>query len=200
MDKEAPMSPRLEHLQETVRRYYAIDEASMQALMACCKVTSIDKGVTLYDIAQTPTHFAFLHKGLMRAFLLDEEGNEYNKNFFDEGRFPGCMSALLQQAPSRIAIQALEPCELVEIDFKQFRVALFMHPDLMRFHIHYLEKHWLLEKEPKEISYLEHEAKDRYQAFLTDFSAIAPRLPQYHIASYLGITPTQLSRIRKQIY
>ena len=69
----------------------------------------------------------------------------------------------------------------------------------MRFQINYLETHWLLEKEPKEIGYLQFEAKDRYLTFLDDFNHIANRLPQYHIASYLGITPTQLSRIRKEI-
>jgi hypothetical protein len=69
----------------------------------------------------------------------------------------------------------------------------------MALHIHYLEVHWLLEKEPKEISYLQYEAKARYLKFLDVFQAILPRLPQYHIASYLGITPTQLSRIKKDL-
>ena len=63
----------------------------------------------------------------------------------------------------------------------------------------YLEKHWLLEKEPKEIGYLQFEAKHRYQQFLEDFHDIISRIPQYHIASFLGITPTQLSRIRKEL-
>ncbi|WMN60732.1 hypothetical protein NI389_04800 [Pseudoalteromonas xiamenensis] len=113
--------------------------------------------------------------------------------------FPGCMSALLQAAPTLLAIEALEDCVLVEIDFKLFRSALLTKPDLMIYQINYLETHWLLEKEQKEIEYLQFDAKQRYLAFLNTHKPIISRLTQYHIASYLGITPTQLSRVRKEL-
>lgn len=135
----------------------------------------------------------------MRAYLIDADGNEFNKNFFAEGRFPGSMSALLNNQPSFLAIEAMEACEVIEINFTKFRAALFSDPEIMTLHIHYLEKHWLLEKEPKEMGYLQHEARERYLAFLTSYQDILPRVPQFHIASYLGITPTQLSRIKKEL-
>ncbi len=191
------MSLAFSHLKQTIDSYAILDDKSWQALLACCKVTTLDKSQIRYEIGHIPTSFSFLHKGLMRASAIDENGNEHNKNFFNEGRFPGCMSALLTKKPSLIAIQALETCEVIDVNFERFREALFIHKGLMKFHIYYLERHWLLEKEPKEMSYLQLEAKDRYQAFLATYPDIAHRLPQYHIASYLGITPTQLSRIKK---
>lgn len=148
-------------------------------------------------MGEIPSSFAFIHKGLMRAYLIDEDGNEFNKNFFAEGRFPGSMSALLNNQPSFLAIEALEECEIITVDFLKFRAQLFNDNELMAFHIHYLEQHWLLEKEPKEMGYLQYEAKQRYLVFLQNYQDILPRLTQYHIASYLGITPTQLSRIKK---
>ncbi|MFY8350712.1 Crp/Fnr family transcriptional regulator [Pseudoalteromonas sp. SSM20] len=165
----------------------------------CTQLRSLKKGQTLYAIGETPNHFAFLHKGLMRAYVIDEQGNEFNKTFFAEGRFPGSMSALLKNTPSFMAVDALEDCQILEIDFKKFREALFKNNELMAFHINYLETHWLLEKEPKEIGYLQFEAKQRYLQFLVDYKHIVSRLAQYHIASYLGITPTQLSRIKKDL-
>jgi CRP-like cAMP-binding protein len=187
------------HLEQTLKQYAPLSEQALKRYFSACHFTLVAKGTTLYAIGEIPSSFAFIHKGLMRAYLIDEEGNEFNKNFFAEGRFPGSMSALLQNETSFLAIEALEDCDIITIDFKQFRRELFADNELMTFHINYLEQHWLLEKEPKEIGYLQHEAKQRYLMFLDKYEAILSRLPQYHIASYLGITPTQLSRIRKEL-
>ncbi len=187
----------LQHLREVLNQYHPLSDQAWLAYKACCKVKSVKKGEVIYAIGAVPTSFAFLHQGLVRAYVLDEQGNEYNKNFFAQGRFPGCMTALLKNEPSWLAVQALEDCQLVEIDHSAYRQAMLNNADLMQFHINYLETHWLLEKEPKEIGFLQFEAKERYLKFLADFADILPRLAQYHVASYLGITATQLSRIKK---
>jgi len=191
------MTSAFSHLQKTLNLYYSLPNDAWFAYKACCSIKKLVKGDILYSIGSLPTSFSFIHKGLMRAYVIDESGSEYNKNFFDEGRFPGCMSALLNHEASNLEVQAIEDCEIIEINHRKFRDALFASQDLMKFHIKYLETHWLLEKEPKEIGYLQFEAKVRYLKFLDDFNHILSRLPQYHIASYLGITPTQLSRIKK---
>lgn len=193
------MNPITSHLKAVVSNYYPLSEAAWLVLMSCTTSRVVAKGEVLYPLAKVPTSFAFIHKGLMRAYVTDEEGNEFNKNFFAEGRFPGCMTALLKNEPSFIAIEALETCEIAEINFVKFRQALFANTELMTYHIHYLENHWLLEKEPKEIGYLQFEAKQRYLEFINKYQSLLPRLAQYHIASYLGITPTQLSRIKKEL-
>lgn len=189
----------MSHLKSVMTNYSPISEGTWQAFVSCVDYKRVTKGEVLYSLARVPNSFAFIHKGLMRAYVVDEEGNEFNKNFFAEGRFPGCMTALLKNEPSFMAIEALEECEIAVINFVKFRQVLFTHPDLMAYHILYLERHWLLEKEPKEISYLQYEAKQRYLSFIQKYQEILPRLAQYHIASYLGITPTQLSRIKKDL-
>jgi len=187
------------HLEQTLKQYAPLSDQALNRYFSACHFIHVAKGTTLYAIGEIPSSFAFIHKGLMRAYLIDAEGNEFNKNFFAEGRFPGSMSALLNNDTSFLAIEALEDCDIITIDFKQFRRELFADNELMAFHINYLEQHWLLEKEPKEIGYLQHEAKQRYLMFLDKYESILSRLPQYHIASYLGITPTQLSRIKKDL-
>ncbi|MEQ3515321.1 Crp/Fnr family transcriptional regulator [Pseudoalteromonas sp. BZB3] len=193
------MQAAFTHLEQTLKKYAPLSDQALNRYFSACHFIHVAKGTTLYAIGEIPSSFAFIHKGLMRAYLIDEEGNEFNKNFFAEGRFPGSMSALLNNQTSFLGIEALEDCDIITIDFKQFRRELFADHELMAFHINYLEQHWLLEKEPKEIGYLQHEAKQRYMMFLDKYEAILSRLPQYHIASYLGITPTQLSRIRKDL-
>ena len=179
--------------------YSPISEETWLDYKQCLTTKHLSKGEVLYYQGEEPTHFAFIHSGLMRAYLSDEEGNEFNKNFFNEGRFPGSMSALINSEQSFLTIEAIENCNIIEIEFSLFRKVLFESSELMKFHIRYLEKHWLIEKEIKEVSFLQFEAKQRYLTFLAEYQEISPRLTQYHIASYLGITPTQLSRIRKSI-
>jgi len=69
------------------------------------------------------------------------------------------------------------------------------HPDIATFYIKYIELHWIIEKEPLEISLRADTAKTRYDEFLRKYPNLGGRLKKHHIASYLGITPTQLSRI-----
>ncbi len=109
------------------------------------------------------------------------------------------MHALHRAEPANQGIQALEPTEVVLINFKQFRALLMDNPELMRFQIFYLEKNWLLEKDKRELYMVQLDATERYLSFLKEQPELAERVPQYHLASHLGITPTQLSRIRKSL-
>ena len=169
------------------------------ALRAICKYREIVKRATLYPVGRVPTSYAFVYRGLFRVFVSDQKGNEYNKNFFDEGTFPAAMAALLTSSVSRYTIDALEDSSIIEIDFKGFRKLLAQKPDLMLYQIHYLEKNWLLAKDAREVEIVQEDATVRYQRLLQERPGLVSRLPQYHIASHLGITPTQLSRIRKRL-
>ncbi len=185
-------------LKRTMGLYSPISAETWSALKAVCKFGVIDKHQILYQAGEVPTSYSFVYSGLFRNFITDEKGNEYNKNFFDEGTFPGSMAALLNSAPSRFTIEALEPSSIIEINFKGYRKLLIEKHDLKLFQIYYLEKNWLLAKDAREVEIVQNNATQRYKKFLEDYPSLEERLPQYHIASHLGVTPTQLSRIRKK--
>jgi len=133
------------------------------------------------------------------VFHLDENGQEYNKRFFSEGEFPACMSSLLTTTPSALSVECLENSAVLKIDFRGYRQLLEQNPDLMRYHILYLEKNWLLEKDERDNAFGQTTASKRYETFVEQLPHLVSRVPQYHIASHLGITPVQLSRLRKQL-
>ncbi len=187
-------------LHNSLQGYFPISPTTWQALQKACTLKRVDKGTHLYSLGETPHHFAYIVTGLFRVFISDEQGNEYNKNFFEQGQFPGTMAALLTNTPSKFSVEALEDSVVITIDFKTFRQQLTQHHDLALFHIHYLEQNWLLAKEPREVALVQDEARQRYVQFLKDHPSLAERIPQFHIASHLGITPTQLSRIRKSLH
>ncbi|MDF2183126.1 Crp/Fnr family transcriptional regulator [Neptuniibacter sp. CAU 1671] len=177
--------------------YYPLHPDTWAELQTICHCRTLDKGQFLYPAGKTPTSFAFVFKGLFRSFITDCKGHEYNKIFFDEGTFPGSMVALLTGTASEFSVEALEPAVVIEIAFQPYRKLLEQHHDLALFQVQYLEKNWLLSKEPREVALVQEEARQRYERFVAENPTLHKRLPQYLIASHLGITPTQLSRIKK---
>lgn len=187
-----------QEFKRTLDAYTPISHITWQALKAVTQIKQLKKHQVLYQAGDIPSTYAWVFRGLIRGFVCDDNGNEYNKKFFDEGKFPGAMSAMLTNTPSKLGFDALEETFLIEIDFLAYRQLLLEYHDLKLFQIYYLEKNWLLDKDEREISLVQQDASARYQRFLSEFPSLVERLPQYHIASHLGITPTQLSRIRKK--
>lgn len=186
-------------LQQAMNAYSPVSESTWCKLLGISKYRELKKQQTLYALGEIPESFSFVVSGLLRSYITDEKGTEYNKNFFYEGTFPGSMTALLQHQPSQFAIVTLEPTSIIEIDFKAYRSLLVEQDDLKLFQIYYLEKNWLLAKDAREIAIVQEDATQRYLRFIRDYPFLVERLPQHHIASHLGITPTQLSRIRKKL-
>ncbi len=180
--------------------YHPITQKSWDEFYKICHFYEVKKDQVLVKIGEVPENIYFVSKGLLRVYCLSgkESDKEVNKNFFDEGTFPASIVALLKQEDSQFCIQAIETSKLIKINHTNYRELLKKHNDLMWFHIYYLEKNWIMKKEPQEISYLSLTAKERYQNFQKTYPDLINRVPLYHLASSLGITPTQLSRIRKE--
>ncbi|MGJ8693584.1 MAG: Crp/Fnr family transcriptional regulator [Thalassotalea sp.] len=186
-------------LRATLTAYAPISDETWHDFKALCKLKSLSKHNMLYALDSMPTTYAYIYQGLVRCFTCDDKGNEYNKMFFDEGMFPGAMTALLTSTPALLACETLEDSILIEIDFKAYRQLMIKNDELKLFQIYYLEKNWLLAKDAREIQMVQDNATARYLHFVKQYPALVDRLPQYHIAGHLGITPTQLSRIRKKL-
>ncbi len=179
--------------------YSPISEESWQLIENNIEINSIKKGELLLRNGQIAKEIYFVAKGALRAFITDAEGNIYNKNIFLEGDLAGSTASLIQQIPSDFSIEALEDSIVININYKKYRELIFQNDDLKNFYIAYLEKNWVIEKEQREISIVMENATERYLDLLAKHPDIAERIALLHIASHLGITPTQLSRIRKTL-
>jgi len=186
-------------LHKVMDSYYKLSNDTWQSICNISTFLTVEKNDYLCRSNEFQTGFYFVGYGLFRVFIVDEKGHEYNKIFFEEHSFPGSMVSLLKNEPSNFEIQALENSSVLHIDFKKYRELLMKTEDLKLFHIFYLEKNWLIDKSSREVSLVQDDAQDRYLEFLEKYPQLSIRLTQYHIASHLGITPTQLSRIRKNI-
>lgn len=189
----------LNDLKSKFNSYAPITQKSWELLEDIVDFQILKKGETVLQNGEIAKALHFIAKGVLRTYVTDKQGNFYNKNLFLEGYFAGSKVSLLQQTPSYFTIEALEDSIIININYKKYRMLIDQNDDLKNFYIAYLEKNWVIEKEQREISLVMENATERYLAFLSKHPDVSERVPLLHIASHLGITPTQLSRIRKTL-
>ncbi|GEO22544.1 Crp/Fnr family transcriptional regulator [Cyclobacterium qasimii] len=158
---------------------------------------SLKKGEYFIKEGEVSKKCGFLKQGVIRAFYRNKEGVEYNKHFFTTNNLVGGYSSMVTEQPNKINQQALTDCQLLICDYKKITDLLDKHQDLERL-LRKIAEHYFVDKEKREVEIVLLEAKKRYAIFQKEYPQLEQLIPQYHIASYLGISPTQLSRIRKQ--
>ena len=147
---------------------------------------------------ETAHRIAFLQSGVVRAFFVNSEGKEYNKQFFVAQSIIGAYSSLLTGQTNLIAQQALTDCVIYSCDYKTLTNLFDKHHDLERL-ARKIAEYYFIEKEKKEIEIVLLDASQRYIIFRKEFPTLEQLIAQFHIASYLGVSATQLSRIRHQL-
>ncbi len=157
------------------------------------------KDETFIKAGETPTRFAFVMEGLLYQHSVGSGGDMAIKHFFSESSIVASLSASLQREPSQFTITAIENSSVIECDFIAFRTLVDRFPDIAAFYIRYLERHWIIEREPEEIAFRHDDLMQRYLAFIRKEPGLQQRLKQYHVAAWLGVAPESLSRLRKNI-
>jgi len=179
--------------------YAQISVESWSLIESIIRFQELEKDEILLRNGQIAKNIHFVCEGALRAYVTDYDGNIYNKNIFLETDFAGSTVSYLQSTPSNFTLQALENTILISLNYKKYRQFIDDNIDLKNFYIAYLENNWVIEKEKREVSLVMENATDRYLKLLSKHSNIDQRIQQLHLASHLGITPTQLSRIRKDL-
>ncbi len=186
-------------LKEAIDNYYPISEKSWLSLQNISNFQTVKKGDFLLRSGKIAKSMHFLCQGILRASFGDDLGNVYTKNIFLEGDFPASKVSLLQNTPSSFSIEALETSIVLSINFKKYKTLIEEYVDLKNFYISYIEQNWIIKKEKREVSLVMENATDRYLELIHRHPNLEERVAQHYIASHLGITPTQLSRIRREL-
>lgn len=156
------------------------------------------KNEIIINAGVKPTHFYILKSGVARSFFIDKNHNEYIATLFVPDRIIGSLSAMIKSEKSKLTYDCLTECEVFIVSYKDFMDATKDDIYLALMYVKFLEYAFIkMELKTHQLSNLD--ATERYFALKEDITDIENLIPQYHIASYLNITPVQLSRIRKEI-
>lgn len=147
------------------------------------------------DICQ---YIAFVEKGMLRSFTVDKEGNEHVIQFAMEGWLISDMSSFLSGDEANYNIEALEDSELMLLSKPSMDDLLKSVPKMETYFRVLMQNH-IVALNRRVISSMSDTAEEKYLKLMNICPGIIGRASQQHIASYLGITPETLSRIRKQV-
>jgi CRP-like cAMP-binding protein len=162
------------------------------------KIYTLEQDDFFVRAGDVPKTIGFVISGILRLYYVDRDGNEYTKSFCAENSFVAAYSALLLEQPSRLFIQALEDTKLLIADYSAYRVLSENHACWQALNCKIAE-FLFIKKEKRESALLLDDAKTRYLSFQEEYPGWETRIRQHHIASYLGITPVTLSRIRTHL-
>ncbi len=181
--------------------YYSktgLSVADFEQLSHLFEFREIDHNQLIMRAGEVCKHILFVEKGLLQLFSLDEKGGEHIMQFAPENWLLMDRSSMYFNEPSNYYIKALEPSTVVFIQPSFLEEAgkisheftCFTETSLQR-NIHFLQR--------RINSLLAMSAKERYLEFVAMYPQLLLRVPQWMIASYLGITPESLSRVRREI-
>jgi CRP-like cAMP-binding protein len=174
-----------------------IDDAAWEDMQDCFECRTYKKKEFFLAEGKICKEIAFIVKGSFRYFRTID-GQEKTTFFSFENNWVSAYTSFLNKTPSFISIETMEDSELLVLQYDQLQQLYKKHPAVERFGrlmAEYLvtcldeRMHSLLLKSPEE----------RYLKVLTDNSIYFERVPQHYVASYLGIAPESLSRIRKRV-
>ena len=170
-----------------------ISTATWEEFESHFELLSFKKSSYLLEAEQKSRDFFIVKKGVVRNFFTSEEGREYTKIFRGPGGIVGPYMEVLRNIPSRYFIQAVSPCQVVKFSYTEFEKMMEKYHEWERLG-RVISQENFLEKEDREFMMLHMKIDQRYENFLKDFSEFKDEIPQYQVASYLGVTPEALNR------
>lgn len=190
----------LMHNQNLIQLFYSSNLVSLlkaQEIASHFTQKTIHKNEFFLIEGNHCNEYLFLEKGFMRAFAHDTEGNEVTTNFYWDKQVVFEVSSFFNRTISRENIQALTDCEGWFITYEQLNMLFHSLPEFRDFGRSVLVKGFAALKN-RMLSMITETAEERYAQLLKNNPEIFQHAPLKTIASYLGVTDTSLSRIRKE--
>jgi len=160
--------------------------------------TVLAKNVFTLKEGNVNSDYIFLEQGYMRSFVSDTDGNEVTTDIYKPGRMVFEVGSYFQRLPSRENIETITECSVWVGKYDNFQNLFHSLPEFREFGRAILVKGFISFKE-RTISMINEKAEERYAKLMKSNPDVFRHVPLKYIASYLGITDTSLSRLRKEM-
>jgi len=180
----------------TAYQHELLSEKDLQTVCNAHEQLTIAKGELILEIGSIADGYLVLEEGLIRSYVIDYKGTDITTNFFTKNTIVIEVASLFQRIPSKENIEALTDCTCWRIDFQVFQ-ELFHSMEGFREWGRGWMANSLFEFKQRSVSMITDSATERYNKLLKTKPEVFQNAPLKHVASYLGVTDTSLSRIRK---
>lgn len=174
----------------------ALSEQEIQLIESVCTSKKLRKKQFLLQEGEVWHYNAFICRGLVKTFSIAENGTEHIMSFAPENYWTGDRESLINGTPSRLNIDAIEPTELIIIEKSDFEKICADIPQLNQLMNQIIQKSFIVSQN-RILANISFTAEEKYQNFLEKYPHIVNRIPQHMIASFIGITPETLTRLRR---
>jgi CRP-like cAMP-binding protein len=183
---------------DQLRQVYKLDDKECAKLVPLFESLEVRKNEHLFQQGEIARWVYFIEKGCLRQYYINNNGEERTIYFKTEGGWASELVSFLDNKPTELNLQALEDCELQIINQKNWIYAVTqIHSFTMGFIRAQQDTNYMLKKRLAEATV--ETPEEKYLRFIKEEPLLLQRIPLYHIASYLAMTPETLSRIRKKI-
>lgn len=177
---------------------FPVTEAEVEMIRQICTVKKLRKRQYLLQEGETWLKNAFVSKGILRSYRVDDKGHEHVFQFCPENWWTGDPQSYFHETPAQLNIDALEDCEVVLMAKQDYQKTLKAIPAFENFSKVLLERSFVA-SQTRIHSLISSTAEEKYIAFTQTYPNVLNRVPQHMIASYLGISAETLSRVRNQV-
>ena len=185
-------------LHQKITEIVALSDEEFELLKSLFVPKKLRKRQYLLQEGDVCKYQAFVEKGILRSYTLDDKGAEHVLQFATEGWWIADLSSYLTGEPSPFHIDAIEDAELLLINKASWNEALEKIPQLERYFRILIQNH-LIATQKRLMQSLSDTAEVKYLHYIQLYPDCLQRIPQHMIASYLGVTRETLSRLRRQL-
>ncbi|EHQ43498.1 Crp/Fnr family transcriptional regulator [Myroides odoratus] len=188
-----PIEVLVQHLQQTI----ALNEKEIQRISEVAEIVLLKRKELLLQPGQLSQHMRFIAQGSARCYYLDENTQEHTLQIGIEEWWINDLYSFLTQKESKLFIQSIEPATIVQISRENLEQLYAEIPAISTFFRLKIQSAYVALQE-RTIEHMSADVFTRYQRFIKEYRNIEQRVPQYMIASYLGVTPEFLSYLKKK--
>jgi CRP-like cAMP-binding protein len=177
--------------------YLSLEETEKEELISYLKERKIKRRQFILQENDICNHFTFVVEGCLKMYGIDNNGYEHNLQFAAENDWIADIGSLHRERPSQLYIEAIEPSLILQITRKDLWHLYNQYPKFDR-NFRVIIENKFIELQNRVMQNISSTAQERYETFLEQYPELSNRLPNTQIASYLGITPEFLSKIRNE--
>lgn len=188
----------MKNLINKIKNSISLSAQAEEYIYSISKEKKVSKGEVLIREGQTVNKTFFVTQGSLRSFCVDKEGKEHTLQFAIRDWWISDFIAIYGNKPASLTVECISDSSVIEFNAQKLNEIYLQFPEFEPFQRKNLERH-VVSLHKRILNQLQLTALERYNLFLEQYPNIEQHVPNYHIASYLGITQQSLSRVRAEI-